>query len=198
MKTLYRYFLQSPKISTLCVMTFASLIFNLWISQVLTNNYAASRFPVPYYVAQLSFNPEKIKAWYAYLIEQGSFAQYIHTQHVDSLFIISTIFFHTLALVLISRLFFSETKGRKVMVVCALLAAIAPISDQLENCIAYLMLANPANFPGVLAYIYSSFAAIKFAMFVFAYVTALVGIIAGIVLRIKRYVELRPGATQRN
>ncbi len=191
MTTLYRYFLQLPKTSTLWVMTLVSLAFNLWITQILNSHYAASKFPVPYFVAQLSFNPEKIKAWYAYLIEQGTFEQYIRTQHVDSLFIIATLFLHTLALVLISRLFFSETKGRKVMVICALIAAIAPVCDQLENCISYLMLANPANFPGVFAYIYSSFAAIKFAMFVFAYVAALLGIVAGIVLRIKHYFALQ-------
>lgn len=70
------------------------------------------------------------------------------------------------------------------MVVCALISAIAPISDQLENLVSYVMLANPADFADVLAYIYSSFAATKFAFFVFAYIVAPLGLIVGVISRI--------------
>ena len=72
------------------------------------------------------------------------------------------------------------------MVICALISAIAPIADQLENLVSYVMLANPRDFADSLAYIYSSFAAIKFAFFVFAYVTAPVGLIAGLISMIIR------------
>ena len=67
------------------------------------------------------------------------------------------------------------------MVICALISAIAPFSDQLENLVSYIMLANPNSFADSLAYIYSSFAATKFAFFVFAYVAAPLGLIAGLI-----------------
>jgi hypothetical protein len=181
MKALYRYFLQSPTTLTLIALTSAAFIFNLWASNILTASYVASKFPVPYFVAQLSFNPEQLKTWYGVLIEQGMLDNYLQTQHIDSLFILSTLLLHCFALVLISRLFVMNSKGRKLMVICALISAIAPISDQLENLVAYIMLANPTDFLNGLAYIYSSFAAIKFAFFVFAYVTAPIGLVAGLI-----------------
>lgn len=186
MKSLYRYFLNAPTTLTLILLTPAAFVFNLWASKTLTASYIASKFPVPYFVAQLSFNPEQLKAWYSSLIELGTFDVYVRTQHIDSLFILSVLMLHSFALVLISRMFAANTKGRKIMVICALLSAIAPIADQLENLVSYIMLANPRDFAGSLAYIYSSFAAIKFAFFVFAYVTAPVGLVAGLISMIIR------------
>ncbi len=181
MRSLYRYLLESPKTLSLGLLTLVSFGFNAWASKTLTASYVASKFPVPYFVAQLSFSPEKLKGWYSSLIEQGTFNVYLQTQHIDSLFILSTLMLHGFALVLISRLFAANSKGRKIMVACALISAIAPISDQLENLVSYVMLANPTNFADGLAYIYSSFAATKFAFFVFAYITALLGLIGGVI-----------------
>lgn len=188
MKSLYRYLLESPKTWSLAVLTLFSFAFNAWASKILTASYIDSKFPVPYYVAQLSFSPEKLKTWYSSLIEQGTFNIYVQTQHIDSLFILSTLMLHGFALVLISRMFTAKSKGRKILVICALISAIAPISDQLENLVSYIMLANPTSFAGGLAYIYSSFAATKFAFFVFAYLTAPLGLIAGVIsIALNRY-----------
>lgn len=187
MNSLYRYFLQSPKTSTLVLLVPIAFLFNLWASHILTASYTASTFPVPYFVAQLSFNPEQLKTWYSFLIEHGMLGKYVQTQHIDSLFILSTLLLHSSVLVLISRLFAVDSKGRRVMVVCALISTIAPVSDQLENLVSYVMLANPSNFFNGLAYIYSSFAAIKFAFFVFAYVTAPLGLTAGLISAMKRH-----------
>lgn len=181
MKNLYRYFLHAPSISMLCLLTPLAYAFNLWASSTLTASYIASQFPVPYYVAQLSFNPDQLKIWYAKLQELGTFDLYLQTQHIDSLFILSVLLLHCLVLVLISRLFAADSKGRKIMVVCALISAIAPINDQLENAVSYIMLANPSNFADGLAYLYSGFAATKFAFFVFAYVAAPLGLISGLI-----------------
>ncbi|HOY21806.1 MAG TPA: hypothetical protein PK002_01560 [Cellvibrio sp.] len=181
MKSLYRYFLNAPTTLTLILLTPAAFIFNLWASNILTESYIASKFPVPYFVAQLSFNPEQLKTWYGVLIEQGMLDKFLQTQHIDSLFIVSTLLLHCVVLLLISRLFAANSKGRKIMVICALISAIAPACDQLENLVSYVMLANPRDFFSGLAYIYSSFAAIKFAFFVFAYVTAAIGLVAGLI-----------------
>ncbi|MES2933352.1 MAG: hypothetical protein V4805_07685 [Pseudomonadota bacterium] len=185
MKNIHRFFLQAPTTLTLLVLTIVSLIMNLWVTDVLNANYAASKFPVPFFIGQLSFSPEKIKDWYAFMVEHGTLGQYILTQHIDSLFILSTLVLHGVALVLISRLFAAGSKARSVMVACAMLSAIAPIADQVENLVSYVMLADPAGFPDFLAYIYSSLAALKFAMFMFAYLAAPLGLIVGAFMRIK-------------
>jgi hypothetical protein len=181
MTSLYRYLHRSPNAVALAVLTVIALVFNLWASSALTARYVASRFPVPYYEAQLSFSADKLKAWYATLQQLGTVDAYLHTQHFDSVFILSVLMLHGAALLLISRLFAAGSRGRKLMVACALLSAIAPLSDQLENLVSYMMLADPAGFPSWLAYVYSSFAATKFAFFVFAYVAAPLGLLLGVI-----------------
>ncbi|WP_323814175.1 hypothetical protein [Cellvibrio sp. NN19] len=184
MSKLYSYLLHSPSTLTLSLLMPLLYAFNYWASSALTASYAASKFPVPYYVAQLSFSAEKLKAWYSALMDSGTFDVYLQTQHLDSLFILSVLLLHPLVLVLISRLFLVDSKARKFIVFCALASAIAPISDQLENLVSYIMLANPQSFAGGLAYIYSSFAAIKFGFFIFAYIVAPLGILFGLVSRL--------------
>jgi hypothetical protein len=196
MHSLYRFFLHSPTATRLGLFTLAALAFNLWASHILTMSYADSKFPVPYFVAQLSFNPAQLKLWYAALIEQNTLQIYLLTQHIDSLFILSTLLLHSLCLLFISRLFSRVSKGRKIMVICALLSAIAPISDQLENLVSYIMLANPTGFFDGLAYIYSSFAALKFAFFIFAYAAAILGVIAGSISFIVRNMNKSPATCQ--
>ena len=70
------------------------------------------------------------------------------------------------------------------MVGAALLSAIAPIADTLENLVSYVMLADPIGFPDSFALLYSSLATIKFAMFIFAYVALAIGVVVAMVIGI--------------
>jgi hypothetical protein len=167
--------LKSPKTTTLFWLSALALAFNTWATSLLNANYAASKFPVPYYEAQLSFSAEKIKAWYAFLINHGTLEQYVHTQHIDILFILSTLLLHVLVLTLVSRLFSEHSKARKTLVICALISSLAQMAEQLKNLVSYVMLANPSDFPAALAYMYSSFPVLKFTVFVFAYVAVVIG-----------------------
>jgi hypothetical protein len=199
MTSLYRYLQRSPNALALTLLTAFAFVFNLWASSALTARYIASRFPVPYYEAQLSFSADKLKGWYATLEQLGTFDAYLQTQHFDSVFILSVLMLHGGALLLISRLFSAGSRGRKAMVLCALLSAIAPLSDQLENLVSYVMLANPAGFANWLAYVYSSFAATKFAFFVFAYLAAPLGLVVGVAnLGLRRYRQARGSAVAAN
>jgi len=134
----------------------------------------------------MSFSAEKIKAWFAYMAEQNTLGIYKTTQHIDFIFILSVFILHFFTLVLISRLFPIDSTWRKVMIICATVSLLAPIFDVLENLVSYLMLASPVDFPNWLVYPYSGFAALKFAMFVFAYVVAIIGILASFVLFVRR------------
>jgi hypothetical protein len=169
-----------PSVQVLFFIVVAAFAFNVYASRILNESYAQSLFPVPYYEAQLSFSAEKLKGWYGFLIENGTLDVYVRTQHIDFLFILSVLLLHVSALLLISRLFKKGGRWRRAMIYCALLAALAPAADAAENAVSYIMLANPLGFPGWLALIYSSFAALKFAMFTFAYIAAAIGLVAGI------------------
>jgi len=158
-----------PGTGALALFCLAALVFNLWATGVLNASYAASGFPVPYHEAQLSFSAAALKGWYAVLEAQGRLGLYVQTQHIDSLFILSTLMLHTGALALVGRLYAPSGRGRRWMASAALLSAVAPLADQCENLVSYVMLADPTGFDPALALVYSSFAALKFAMFVFAY-----------------------------
>lgn len=185
---LHAHLMSRPGTRSLALLCLAFLGFNLWATDILNANYAASGFPVPYYEAQLSFSPEAIKGWYATLVQDDQLQRYITTQHIDSLFIVSTLLLHGGVLALVARLFKPGSTGRRVMVTAALRSAIAPMADQMENLVSYVMLADPAGFAPALAYVYSSFAALKFVMFVLAYGALTVGVLVAAVQRLRRRV----------
>lgn len=157
-----------------------SLVLHLAATGWLNASYAATQFPVPYHVAQLSFDAQQLKGWYAFLIERGTLGLYRQTQWIDFAFIATVLVLHVSALLLSARLFVAGTRGRRWMVGAAALAAIAPLADALENLVSFVMLADPAGFADGWALVYSSLATIKFAFFTFAYVALPVGVVTGL------------------
>ncbi len=179
------YFRWQSTVNTprLALITLLAFVFNLWATDLLNSAYAASAFPVPYWEAQLSFDHQKLKAWYGYLQSKGTFDQYVKTQHIDFVFIASVVVLHMSALLLISRFVPSQSIAHRLLVWAALLSIIGPAADALENGISYFMLANPTSFEPKLALAYSSMAALKFAMFTAAYIAAVVGLLVSIFIR---------------
>ncbi len=164
----------------LAVIVLLAFAFNLAASEWLNASYSSSQFPVPYFEAQLSFDHLKLKAWYAELIAKGTLSTYIRTQHIDFVFIVSVLFLHFFAILFVAKLIPIGSKWHKLALIAALLSAIAPLADALENLVSYLMLTNPLDFNSYLAIIYSSFAAIKFGFFTFAYVAVIVGLLVAL------------------
>lgn len=175
-----------PSTAWLVIATLAAFAFNQGATMWLNASYAASKYPVPYYVAQLSFSAQKIKGWYGAMLQTGTLDVYVRTQNIDFVFILSTLLLHFFALVLVSRALREGSRGRTWMVVCAFLSAIAPMADAAENLVSYVMLAQPTSFPDWLAILYSSCSALKFAFFCFAYLCVPVGLAAGVAQRMAR------------
>ncbi len=186
MKNFIEFCKNQPSTKVLVVLVALSVLFNIYATNILNTSYTASLFPVPYYEAQLSFSPTKIQGWYSFLIEHEALSKYIQTQNLDFVFIVSTLFLHFFALLLISRLFPVSSTWRSGMIVVAIVSSLAPLADALENGVSYIMMANPLHFPAYLAYIYSTFSAIKFSMFAFAYIAFIVGLVASSILWIQR------------
>ncbi|MEX1166074.1 MAG: hypothetical protein WEK74_04270 [Hydrogenophaga sp.] len=166
--------------ATLAVVAGAALVLNLAATAWLNASYAASGFPVPYHEAQLSFDAQKIKGWYAFLIDNDTLGVYWQTQFIDFAFIATVLVLHVSVLWLVSRLFAPGTRGRSVMLGVAALSAIAPLADAAENLVSFVMLADPSGFPDALALVYSSLAAVKFAFFTLAYVALPLGVLVGL------------------
>jgi hypothetical protein len=163
-----------------------AVFFNLWATDLLNVAYATSGFPVPYWEAQLSFDHLALKGWYGFLQGNNAIDLYLYTQYVDFVFIASVLVLHTSVLVVVSRTLPASSKSRQLMLWAALLSAIAPLADAIENGISFIMLANPTSFEPILALAYSSSAAIKFAMFSFAYAAAAGGLLLSVYFRATR------------
>ena len=186
MKRALDYFQAKPGVWALVTALMLAVLFNLTATEWLNRSYAASAYPVPYYVAQLSFDASRLQGWYAYMLERGTLGIYWQTQFIDFVFILSTILLHFMALLLISRAFAAGSAGRRAMVVCAFVSALGPLFDVAENLVSFVMLAQPLSFPVWLAWLYSGCAALKFAFFCFAYLAASLGLIAALAQRLRR------------
>jgi hypothetical protein len=178
MQRFINHWTDRPSTPVLAIAATGALLFNQAATAWLNQSYAASKYPVPYYVAQLSFSAQKIKGWYASMLQTNTLDVYVRTQHIDFVFIASTLLLHFLVLVLVSRAFSTGSRGRTWMVWCAAISAVAPVADAMENLVSYVMLAQPTSFPDWLAIPYSSFSSIKFAFFCLAYLSIPVGLIA--------------------
>lgn len=176
------------RLAALIAVVIVAFVANLAATVWLNTSYASSGFPVPYHVAQLSFSAERLQGWYGELLRMGTLDTYVGTQIIDFAFIATVAVLHPAVLLLIGRAFGATSRARKALVVAAALSVLAPGADAAENVVSFVMLAQPTNFASWLALVYSSLAAFKFAMFTFAYVAALVGVIAA------TWSMLRPGA----
>ena len=153
---------------------------------VLDGFYARSGFPVPYYVGQLSFSADKLSGWYTAMRRAGTLGVYWQTQFVDFSFIAATAVLFTAALALVARAFPAGTRGRRVATAMIALGPAGPLCDVVENLFSFAMLPDPASVDPVLAVLYSTAAALKFAGFIAVYAWIAAGLVAALVSRRRR------------
>lgn len=181
--TRYRRWLAAPwklHIAAAVVAVLAQQLAQLWLNSW----YAASGYPVPYYVGQLSFSADKLEHWYAVMSDRGTLGTYVTTQFVDFVFIAATAAAHLFVLSLIAKGL--RGKLRAVAVGFVAVGLAAPLFDVMENLVSFVMLANPQHIASVLAVIYSCFAAAKFACFAVVYLWAPIGLVALVAPRLRR------------
>lgn len=154
-------------------------------SSMLEASYAASKFPVPYYVGQTSFDAVKVKSWYQAMLNAGTMDIYLRTQLIDFAFIASVIaggfFIWTLIANLHFNSFFKSWGYR-----AAFLLPLAGLFDVFENIVSFFMIANPINFPNGVVILYSAFAVIKFSFWFLALTWLMISLFALVVTNAKK------------
>jgi len=143
------------------------LLTPLWIASqiILSKFYTAFKFPVPYQEAQLSMDPAALQGWYKSLIEMDTLEVYIQTQLIDFAFIITTALLGLIFGMFLYRVSKNNQLGiiaRVFAVSIIFLLPLGALFDTLENLVSFFMLNDPTSFPEWLAYMYSSFAWLKF------------------------------------
>lgn len=142
--------------------------------------YARSKFPVPFYVGQTTFDAVELKGYYAYMIERGTLGIYYQTQVVDFVFMITSWVFLVLLMGASLRTLPERLRLGKLGAVGRAMfwiVPMAPVFDALENLASFVMLSNPTEFANAWVYPYSTFAVLKFALFATGYLWAAISLI---------------------
>jgi hypothetical protein len=84
---------------------------------------------------------------------------------------------------------FLKTLGAAIIVI----APMAAVSDAFENFVSFYMLAKPTDFANWVAIPYSSFAVIKFLIYILAYTWLTVGIISSLTILLVKLVKRNLG-----
>jgi hypothetical protein len=143
--------------------------------------YAASQFPVPFFIGQTRFDGEVVKGYYAVLMELGTFDKYVGVQIADYAFMVTVFIFQFCLAIAAYRiappLSFMKAIGKAMIFIGPMCA----VCDALENAVSFVMLANPLEFANWLAIPYSTFAVVKFGIFGLAYLWAIVAFSTGLI-----------------
>jgi hypothetical protein len=167
-------------ISVLCFLCYG------FSSSMLDTSYQASRFPVPYYIGQTSFDASKIKAWYQYMIDAGTFDIYFKTQFIDFVFILSVVLGGFFIWTFFASLHARDSFFRRTGYQFAFLLPLAGLFDIWENLVSFFMMANPIHFYNGIALIYSAFAVVKFVFWGLALTGLTLVIIAWVVIKVSK------------
>lgn len=143
--------------------------------------YVQSLFPVPFFVGQTTFDAAELQSYYAVLLEKGTLDKYFWVQMADFVFM-ATVFVSFFALMAAVYRSLPQIHWlRSIAQAMVFIAPMAAIFDALENAVSFVFIANPQDFIDWLVYPYSTFAVIKFAIFVLAYLWIIAGIVIGLV-----------------
>lgn len=157
-----------------------------WIKARLDASYAASKHPVGYATAQLAFDGETTKGYYAQMLEKGTLDIYRTTQFMDFGLILAMICIGIFVCTLIDRASRAGSLGRLTGLIACGCVIAASVSDATENGLSFIMLANPTNFDNWLAIAYSAFASIKFSFLALAMLSLIASVALAIFGRLTR------------
>ena len=142
--------------------------------------YAASQHPVDFATGQLAFDGAMTLGYYDAMRESGTFGMYVQTQMFDFAFIASVIAFGICFGTLLARMGQVGSLVRKLGLSASAFAVVGGLLDALENLMSFVLMQFETAIPQVLAFIYSSFAALKFVSLTMAMALAVCALISGL------------------
>ncbi len=157
---------------------------------ILDTSYAASQYPVPFFVGQTAFSGEKLKAYFAYMLERDTLGIYWRTQFIDFSFIAATFIVGLIISLFLARLHLKSSWLYKLSLMAVVIVPLGAVFDALENLVSFVMLSQPTSFPNWLALVYSSFAVLKFASIAIGYSLWFISLVGFLVTKV--YKLLRP------
>ncbi len=137
--------------------------------QLLDKSYSDSKFPVPFYEGQTTFDAIETKAHFQVLIENNTLDVFWRTQLIDFVYILATFLFTIFAIVSVYKMLAFSIKLQRISWHMIFLMPLNAILDVFENLVSFIMLSNPTDFANWLIIPYSSFAVAKFTFYLIGY-----------------------------
>ncbi|MRI00039.1 hypothetical protein GH721_05760 [Kriegella sp. EG-1] len=155
-----------------------------WTSYLLETSYLKSKFPVPYFTQQTSFDAVKMKEWYAFMIQEDTFQIYLKTQIIDFAFIMAVIVAGFTIWTMVSNLHRENSWFRNYGYSLAYSIPLAGLFDILENIVSFFMIASPYEFNDALIIPYSAFASIKFGFWTIGLLWLLISLVGLVITKL--------------
>lgn len=143
--------------------------------------YAASGHPVDFATGQLAFDGEVTFGYYEAMRRAGTFDIYVKTQLFDFAFIASVICFGICFGTLLARMGKPRSATFMLGVGAAFFATTGATFDAIENLMSFVLMQFEVTIPGLLALIYSGFAALKFISLTIAMALAVAALLTGLI-----------------
>lgn len=153
----------------------------------LDRSYIASKFPVPFFEGQTTFNAAVTKSHFQVLVDEGTLGLFWQTQCIDYVYMLATFIFTFLVMAAIYKSMLFNQNLQKISWFMVLVMPFNAIMDAFENLFSFIMLANPADFLDWLVIPYSSFAVAKFALYGVGYLWILIAV----AILLGRFLQLR-------
>lgn len=151
--------------------------------------YTLSRFPVPYYIGQTTFDAARVKSYYAVLIEQGTLDRYVWVQIADYGYMATVFAAFVTLMIAVYRSLPSNHWLKAIAFSMIFIAPMAPVFDALENLVSFVMLSNPTGFSDWLVHPYSALACAKFAVYIVTYLWTAFAVIVAVLSALIRAVR---------
>lgn len=148
----------------------------------LNSLYAASQFPVPFFVGQTTFNAAELKSYFAVLLELGTLDKFIGVQLADYVYMVTVLASLFAAMVAVYRILPNIKWLKNIGWFMVLASPAAAGFDALENAVSFFLLANPLEFADWLVYPYSSLAVAKFASYAVTYLWATLALLSCVII----------------
>lgn len=147
-------------------------------------SYAASRFPVPFYEGQTTFDAVELQGYYEFMVNAGTLDIYWQTQFIDFGFILANVLNLFCAGVACYRSLpksWLENKFGQLVYASIWIMPLAPIFDAFENLASFVLLNQVGDLSQPMTVFYSSLASIKFALFVLSYLWV-IGVVVSVLM----------------
>lgn len=173
-------------LSAITTFVLSKIIQIFWLDK----SYVASKFPVPFYEGQTTFDAQVTKGHFQVLIDEGTLNIFWNTQFIDFAYLAMTFICTALFMLALYKMFNPNggsfaNKMKNFAWIMVFIMPFNAVMDALENLVSFVMLSNPSGFSDWLIYPYSTFAVLKFALYGVGYLWIILALV--IALGIKGY-----------